>query len=269
MAPSDVLVARDVEAGDQASGVNPVALSKPSCRRCAGLGAIRTRWGYRTCVCVLRRVFRVCLTSYHHCEASMGSAGTVQYERVGHAQGRCAIVASFKRAEYAADFILLARRARPPARRTGGLPGVPRGQPRMARGRAAREPHPPHAAPPQSRVVLPRRVSRGRFDWRGNCSVRTLQSFPSPQILLRLYPLRNNPQRIARPTAITPCRFGQLRAHRIAPEILTFNLPCFGVPKAFISRLYSSRNQTFDSKFAMFIPAHRLTLLVLRITFDL
>ena len=41
----------------------------------------------------------------------MGSAGTVQYERVGHAQGRCAIIASFKRAEYAADFIMLARRA--------------------------------------------------------------------------------------------------------------------------------------------------------------
>jgi hypothetical protein len=40
----------------------------------------------------------------------LGSAGAVQYERVGHAQGRCAIVASFKRAEYAADFILLARR---------------------------------------------------------------------------------------------------------------------------------------------------------------
>jgi hypothetical protein len=110
MAPSDVLVAREVEAGDQASGVNPVALSKPSCRRCAGLGAIRTRQGCRTCACVLRRVFRACLTSYHHCQASMGSAGAVQYERVGHAQGRCAIVASFKRAEYAADFLMLARR---------------------------------------------------------------------------------------------------------------------------------------------------------------
>jgi hypothetical protein len=110
MAPSDVLVAREVETGDQAYGISPVALSKPSCRRCAGLGAIRTRQGYRTCACVLRRVFRACLTSYHHCEASMGPAGAVQYERVGHAQGRCAIVASFKRAEYAADFILLARR---------------------------------------------------------------------------------------------------------------------------------------------------------------
>ena len=213
MAPSDVLVAREVEAGDQASGVNPVALSKPSCRRCAGLGAIRTRRGHRTCACVLRRVFRACLTSYRHCEASMGSAGAVQYERVGHAQGRCAIVASFKRAEYAADFILLARRvlAHRPVE-TGGLRGVPRGRPRMARGGAAREPHPPPAAPAQSRVVLPRRVSRGRFDWRGNCSVRTLQPFPSPEILLRLHPLRNHPQRIARPTAITPCRFRQLRA---------------------------------------------------------
>lgn len=40
----------------------------------------------------------------------MGSVGAVQYERVGHAQGRCAIVASFKRAEYAADFVMLARR---------------------------------------------------------------------------------------------------------------------------------------------------------------
>ena len=66
--------------------------------------------GRHTCVCVYRRVFRACLTSYRHCEESMGSPGAVQYERLGHAQGRCAIVASFKRAEYAADFILLARR---------------------------------------------------------------------------------------------------------------------------------------------------------------
>ncbi len=110
MAPTRVLVARDVDPGDQPSGVNPLALSAPSCRRCGGYGAIRTRRGHRTCGCVYRRIFRVCLTSYHHCEASMGSAGAVQYERVGHAQGRCAIVASFKRAEYAADFIMLARR---------------------------------------------------------------------------------------------------------------------------------------------------------------
>lgn len=41
----------------------------------------------------------------------MSTAGVVQYERVGHAQGKCGIIASFKRAEYAADFILLARRA--------------------------------------------------------------------------------------------------------------------------------------------------------------
>jgi hypothetical protein len=110
MAASRILVAREVDPGDQPPGVSPLALSKPSCRRCRGEGAFRTRRGYRTCACVLRRVFRACLTSYHHCEASMGSAGAVHYERVGHAQGRCAIVASFKRAEYAADFTLLARR---------------------------------------------------------------------------------------------------------------------------------------------------------------
>ena len=40
----------------------------------------------------------------------MGSAGTVQLERVGHAQGRCSIIASFKQSEYAADFVLLSPR---------------------------------------------------------------------------------------------------------------------------------------------------------------
>jgi hypothetical protein len=110
MTQSHILVARDAAPGDQPPGVSPVALSVPSCRRCGGLGAIRRRGGSQTCACVLRRVFRACLTSYRHCKASMGSAGAVQYERVGHAQGRCAIVASFKRAEYAADFILLSRR---------------------------------------------------------------------------------------------------------------------------------------------------------------
>ncbi len=109
MSLARVLVARDVDPGDHASDADPLALSTPSCRRCGGLGTIRKRRGYRTCACVYRRVFRACLTSYHHCQASMGSAGAVQYERVGHAQGRCAIVASFKRAEYAADFIMLAR----------------------------------------------------------------------------------------------------------------------------------------------------------------
>lgn len=111
MSQASVLVVRDAVPDDQTSGASPVALSKPTCRRCRGRGLVASRGGYRTCVCVYRRVFRACLGSYHHCEASMGSAGTVQFERVGHAQGRCAIVASFKRAEYAADFIMLARRA--------------------------------------------------------------------------------------------------------------------------------------------------------------
>ena len=109
--PHFVPVARDDGTGDHNPGVSPLALSVPSCRHCRGLGEVAVRMRHRTCACVLRRVFRACLTSYRHCEASMGSAGTVQYERVGHAQGRCAIIASFKRAEYAADFIMLARRA--------------------------------------------------------------------------------------------------------------------------------------------------------------
>ena len=265
MAPSDVLVAREVEAGDQASGVNPVALSKPSCRRCAGLGAIRTRRGYRTCVCVLRRVFHACLTSYHHCEASMGSAGAVQYERVGHAQGRCAIVASFKRAEYAADFILLARRVlahRPVELAVFEAYHVDGLEWRVAVPRVNRILHPP------------RPLNRGSFFhavYRAESLIAAAIVASQPYSLFppRLYPLRNHPQRIARPTAITPFRIRQLRAVRSAPEILTFDPFYFGVPKAFISRLYFANNQTFDSKFAMFIPAQRLTFLVLRITFDL
>ena len=106
-----VPVAPDDDTGDHNPGVSPLALSMLSCRRCRGVGAVAGRNGYRTCACVHRRVFRACLDSYRHCEASMACAGTVQYERVGHAQGRCAITASFKRAEYAADFIMLARRA--------------------------------------------------------------------------------------------------------------------------------------------------------------
>jgi hypothetical protein len=104
-------IARELDPGDLPSYWSPLALSAPSCRHCRGLGEVPVRRRFRVCACVLRRVFRACLTSYGHCQASMGSAGAVQYERLGHAQGRCAIVASFKRAEYAADFILLARRA--------------------------------------------------------------------------------------------------------------------------------------------------------------
>ncbi len=106
-----ILVARDDDSGDHAPGISPLALSIPSCYLCAGLGTIRGPNGRHTCACVYRRVFRVCLLSYRYCQASMAAAGAVQCERVGHAQGRCAIIASCKRAEYAADFILLARRA--------------------------------------------------------------------------------------------------------------------------------------------------------------
>ena len=154
MSQSSILVARDADPGDLHSC--RVRLLSP-CRPAAF--AVAWAWsgaysGHQMCACVLRRVFRACLTSYRHCQASMGSAGAVQLERVGHAQGRCAIVASFKRAEYAADFILLARRAlvdRPT--RAGGLRGVPRGRPRMAGGRAARQPQTPPAAPAGSRIV--------------------------------------------------------------------------------------------------------------------
>ena len=110
MAPSDVPVARDVDPGDQASGVSPLALSMPSCRRCAwpgrgphapGIPDVRLRPPARLprlpdLVPPLRGV------------DGIGGRGPVR--AVGHAQGRCAIVASFKRAEYAADFIMLARR---------------------------------------------------------------------------------------------------------------------------------------------------------------
>ena len=41
----------------------------------------------------------------------MTSVGGGAFERVGHAQGKCAITASFKRAEFAADFVMTARRA--------------------------------------------------------------------------------------------------------------------------------------------------------------
>ena len=110
MSRASVLVVRNAVPEDQNSGASPVALSMHSCRHCRGRGLVACKGRYRTCACVYRRVFRACLDSYHYCQASMGSPGAVQCERVGRAQGRCAIVASFKRAEYAADFILLARR---------------------------------------------------------------------------------------------------------------------------------------------------------------
>jgi hypothetical protein len=78
------------------------------------MGAVRDGDGWAAwaaCECVYRRVFRECLGCYHHCQASLGAVGSVTVERVGRARGRCAIIASFKRAEYAADFVLTARRA--------------------------------------------------------------------------------------------------------------------------------------------------------------
>ena len=41
----------------------------------------------------------------------MTGIGGGAFERVGHAQGKCAIAASFKRAEFSADFVMTARRA--------------------------------------------------------------------------------------------------------------------------------------------------------------
>jgi hypothetical protein len=88
-----------------------LALARPSCHRCGGLGVLENRGTGRACACVARRVFAECLASYRHCRQTMTACGNVQYERIGHAQGRCAIVASFKRAEYAADFVMAAARA--------------------------------------------------------------------------------------------------------------------------------------------------------------
>src|ERR1017187_1920877 len=91
--------------------VDAFALASPLCRRCGGRGAVRKYRDWRTCACVHRAVFRACLDTYRHCQANMTGSGGWAFERVGHAQGKCAIAASFKRAEFSADFVMTARRA--------------------------------------------------------------------------------------------------------------------------------------------------------------
>ena len=91
--------------------VDAFTLASPSCHRCGGRGAVRSFRHWRACSCVYRAVFRACLATYRHCQDTMGSIGGCAFERIGHAQGKCAITASFKRAEYAADFVLTGRRA--------------------------------------------------------------------------------------------------------------------------------------------------------------
>ena len=115
---------------------------------------VRAYRARRICGCVLRRVFRACLSSYRHCQASMGSPGAVQLERVGHAQGRCSIIASFKRSEYAADFVMLANRVladRPLERAVFEAYHVDDLEWQVAAPRVNREIHPP------------RPLDRGRF----------------------------------------------------------------------------------------------------------
>ena len=84
----------------------------------------------------------------------MGSASAVQLERVGHAQGRCSIIASFKRSEYAADFVMLANRVladRPLERAVFEAYHVDDLEWQVAAPRVNREIHPP------------RPLDRGRF----------------------------------------------------------------------------------------------------------
>lgn len=93
-------------------GVSVLALAMPKCVDCFGQGAVLTANGTTApCACVQRRVFRECLAAFKDCQENLGEPGAVRFERISRPEGRCAIIASFKRAEYVADFILTGRRA--------------------------------------------------------------------------------------------------------------------------------------------------------------
>jgi hypothetical protein len=87
-----------------------LALSTRKCAHCRGTGL---RFGKRgklsPCQCVLRRIFRVCYAKFRECVSREKFVSRPSLERRGGATGR--LTWSRKHEEYAADFLLVTRRA--------------------------------------------------------------------------------------------------------------------------------------------------------------
>jgi hypothetical protein len=87
-----------------------LALGKPSCTYCSGYGRRSILRGPEViCACVWRAVFRACYRRFRECAGSAGHINGITLARCGGPSGYR--VYSRKREEFAADFVLLARRS--------------------------------------------------------------------------------------------------------------------------------------------------------------
>ena len=88
-----------------------IALAKHSCTLCHGIG-LRPSWGQSSapCNCVLRAIFRACYVRFRHCSDKPQCTTQVSLEYVPGAGGDASVMYDRKFEEYAADFILIARR---------------------------------------------------------------------------------------------------------------------------------------------------------------
>ena len=89
-----------------------IGLAKASCSTCHGWGLCSGRnRGEVPCLCVFRRIFRICWRRYEECAALAPHVNAVTWERCG---GRGFRAYSRPREEYMADCCLVARRVLPP-----------------------------------------------------------------------------------------------------------------------------------------------------------
>lgn len=97
---------RDAVPAGWPTAVHPVALAKPTCVFCRGLGLSRTpvRQKFRICSCVYRGIFRQCLQRYREIASTQRQGIAIE---VGHGAANC----TRPREEYLADFLAVSRRA--------------------------------------------------------------------------------------------------------------------------------------------------------------
>lgn len=89
---------------------NTLALAQQSCVYCYGLGMLESSKP-KPCNCVLRAVFRACYNRFRSC-AYAPTMATAHWEHDGRPKdSRFARTYGFRREEFIADFILVARRA--------------------------------------------------------------------------------------------------------------------------------------------------------------
>lgn len=87
-----------------------IALAKHSCTLCHGSG-LRSSWGTTIvpCNCVLRAIFRACYARFRHCVESEECLTQKSFEYLP-SSGETAVMYDRKNEEYAADFVLIAKR---------------------------------------------------------------------------------------------------------------------------------------------------------------